>query len=126
MVAYFPDELSRQNFSKEHSLIIANHCYECDAIMHWMAIDKFGTLGNGKSFVKKSLKYVPVAGKSLKFLMSANKMLAIHVPSQADLIKNYYLSKSNSFYLLKVPSNFANTLAHLITITRTSSLTIFV
>jgi lysophosphatidic acid acyltransferase/lysophosphatidylinositol acyltransferase len=46
----------------EHAVILMNHHYELDWLYGWMVTDRAGLLGNGRVYVKKMLKYVPIIG----------------------------------------------------------------
>jgi len=48
-------------------LCVANHRYELDAILLWMACEKLKCLGSSRAFAKKELKYVPIVGWTFFF-----------------------------------------------------------
>lgn len=52
--------------SKENSFVIANHRYEPDFLVLYSFYNKFGYMGNAKSYVKKVLQWIPVLGYSWK------------------------------------------------------------
>ena len=59
---YFDDLSLKERLGKENALCIMNHHYELDWLFGWMVTDRAGILGNGRVYVKKAIKYVPVIG----------------------------------------------------------------
>jgi len=60
------DEEFRSRIAKkdpeENGLILMNHHYELDWLYAWMVADRVGVVGNCRSFIKDSLKYLPILG----------------------------------------------------------------
>lgn len=62
---YCDQELKRRIENKtpeENAIILMNHHYELDWLYCWMVADRVGMVGNCRSFIKDSLKYLPILG----------------------------------------------------------------
>eukprot|EP00091_Calanus_sinicus_P020608 TRINITY_DN5725_c0_g1_i1.p1 TRINITY_DN5725_c0_g1~~TRINITY_DN5725_c0_g1_i1.p1 ORF type:complete len:198 (+),score=30.64 TRINITY_DN5725_c0_g1_i1:138-731(+) len=65
MTIYCDEELKQRIEKKdpeENAIILMNHHYELDWLYCWMVADRVGMVGNCRSFIKESLKYLPILG----------------------------------------------------------------
>lgn len=65
MTIYCDEELKQRIEKKdpeENAIILMNHHYELDWLYCWMVADRVGMVGNCRSFIKDSLKYLPILG----------------------------------------------------------------
>lgn len=67
LTIYYPDENSLKLSAPNHMLCLMNHTFEIDWVMSWLAVDHYQKLGNAKSFVKRSLRFIPIIGWSWIF-----------------------------------------------------------
>lgn len=56
-----------EGMSKRSAIVLMNHHIELDWLFGWMVADRSKVLGNGRVFVKKMLKYVPIIGWAWNF-----------------------------------------------------------
>jgi len=56
-----------EDMSHVSAVVLMNHHIELDWLFGWMVADRCSVLGNGRVFVKKMLKYVPVVGWAWNF-----------------------------------------------------------
>ncbi len=62
VIIYSREEHLMDTLGKEHGLIVMNHHYELDWLYGWMMADRVRCLGNGRVFLKRVLRYVPIIG----------------------------------------------------------------
>lgn len=64
LTIYYPDEKASTLATDCSVMCLMNHSFEIDWICAWLAVDFYRRLGSAKSFVKKSLRFLPIFGLS--------------------------------------------------------------
>ncbi|KAF7489856.1 1-acyl-sn-glycerol-3-phosphate acyltransferase gamma [Sarcoptes scabiei] len=67
LTIYYPDKNALKLSESKPMICLMNHTFEIDWVIAWLAVDYYQKLGNAKSFVKKSLRWIPIIGWSWIF-----------------------------------------------------------
>ncbi|CAL5211809.1 unnamed protein product [Lathyrus oleraceus] len=86
---------------KEHALVISNHESDIDWLVGWTIVERSGCLGSTLAEMKKSSKFLPVIGWSMRF----SAELALHRPNYKPLRNMQIPQNSHNKVVITEPLN---------------------